>query len=140
MWHLEKFQTVSPLACLSRNGERSKGEIYRSYLLLLPHPSTIGECDAWANGEVQKNFHFIFDLGICQGQGRDILEIPSAALYHGGAYSLQRGSGQPGSAARRWGVVQLVGHLTVNEDGEGSNPSAPAKFPLESLRIFRRLF
>jgi hypothetical protein len=24
-------------------------------------------------------------------------------------------------------VVQLVGHLTVNEDGEGSNPSAPAK-------------
>ncbi len=30
----------------------------------------------------------------------------------------------------RWGVVQLVGHLTVNEDGEGSNPSAPANFPL----------
>jgi hypothetical protein len=26
-----------------------------------------------------------------------------------------------------WGVVQPVGHLTVNEDGEGSNPSAPAK-------------
>jgi hypothetical protein len=25
-------------------------------------------------------------------------------------------------------VVQLVGHLTVNEDGEGSNPSAPASF------------
>src|SRR6266480_225387 len=33
----------------------------------------------------------------------------------------------PGGRAR-WGVVQLVGHLTVNEDGEGSNPSAPAKF------------
>jgi hypothetical protein len=32
----------------------------------------------------------------------------------------QRGQGS------RWGVVQLVGHLTVNEDGEGSNPSAPA--------------
>jgi hypothetical protein len=31
---------------------------------------------------------------------------------------------------KNWGVVQLVGHLTVNEDGEGSNPSAPAKFPL----------
>ena len=30
-------------------------------------------------------------------------------------------------AIARWGVVQLVGHLTVNEDGEGSNPSAPAK-------------
>ena len=38
----------------------------------------------------------------------------------------------PGGRAR-WGVVQLVGHLTVNEDGEGSNPSAPANFPLESL-------
>jgi hypothetical protein len=33
-----------------------------------------------------------------------------------------------GSAKRRWGVVQPVGHLTVNEDGEGSNPSAPANF------------
>jgi hypothetical protein len=31
---------------------------------------------------------------------------------------------------KKWGVVQLVGHLTVNEDGEGSNPSAPAKFPV----------
>jgi hypothetical protein len=33
-----------------------------------------------------------------------------------------------------WGVVQLVGHLTVNEDGEGSNPSAPAKI----FRTFAR--
>lgn len=33
--------------------------------------------------------------------------------------------------AARWGVVQPVGHLTVNEDGEGSNPSAPANFPRE---------
>ena len=32
----------------------------------------------------------------------------------------------------RWGVVQLVGHLTVNEDGEGSNPSAPANFPCKT--------
>src|SRR5256886_5597740 len=45
----------------------------------------------------------------------------------------------PGGRAR-WGVVQLVGHLTVNEDGEGSNPSAPAKFlPIQrdkkSLRL-----
>jgi hypothetical protein len=32
----------------------------------------------------------------------------------------------PLPAIARWGVVQLVGHLTVNEDGEGSNPSAPA--------------
>src|SRR5208337_349868 len=38
----------------------------------------------------------------------------------------------PGAAIeRRWGVVQLVGHLTVNEDGEGSNPSAPANFPFK---------
>ena len=38
----------------------------------------------------------------------------------------------PGTATeRRWGVVQPVGHLTVNEDGEGSNPSAPARFPNE---------
>ena len=29
-----------------------------------------------------------------------------------------------------WGVVQLVGHLTVNEDGVGSSPTAPAKSPL----------
>jgi hypothetical protein len=28
----------------------------------------------------------------------------------------------------RWGVVQSVGHLTVNEDGGGSNPPAPAIF------------
>jgi hypothetical protein len=32
-------------------------------------------------------------------------------------------------------VVQLVGHLTVNEDGEGSNPSAPANFPRENDRL-----
>ena len=28
-----------------------------------------------------------------------------------------------------WGVVQSVGHLTVNEDGGGSSPPAPAKPP-----------
>src|SRR5436190_22807906 len=43
----------------------------------------------------------------------------------------------PGGRAR-WGVVQLVGHLTVNEDGEGSNPSAPAKFPPVQRDIPRR--
>ena len=40
----------------------------------------------------------------------------------------------------RWGVVQLVGHLTVNEDGEGSNPSAPAKFFLRTLMLPERAF
>ena len=42
----------------------------------------------------------------------------------------------PGGRAR-WGVVQLVGHLTVNEDGEGSNPSAPAKFSTHPTRYFQ---
>jgi hypothetical protein len=32
-------------------------------------------------------------------------------------------------------VVQLVGHLTVNEDGEGSNPSAPANSLLQNLTM-----
>ncbi len=48
--------------------------------------------------------------------------------------TLMRGSRPAGVVARRWGVVQLVGHLTVNEDGEGSNPSAPAKFSSRKSR------
>ena len=40
---------------------------------------------------------------------------------------------RPPCGRARWGVVQLVGHLTVNEDGEGSNPSAPAKFSATTL-------
>src|ERR1700719_2186291 len=40
---------------------------------------------------------------------------------------------------KKWGVVQLVGHLTVNEDGEGSNPSAPANFlNAKNSTLFRR--
>jgi hypothetical protein len=54
-------------------------------------------------------------------------------FFCGGAYLYLRGPGQAGPGDTRWGVVQLVGHLTVNEDGEGSNPSAPANFP--PLRI-----
>jgi hypothetical protein len=38
---------------------------------------------------------------------------------------------------KKWGVVQLVGHLTVNEDGEGSNPSAPAKFAVLDSGFFQ---
>ena len=38
---------------------------------------------------------------------------------------------RPPAAGPCWGVVQPVGHLTVNEDGEGSNPSAPANFSLD---------
>ena len=42
---------------------------------------------------------------------------------------------KPGAKTACWGVVQLVGHLTVNEDGEGSNPSAPANFPSRNVGI-----
>ena len=58
--------------------------------------------------------------------GRGNLELPSAALFAAEPTLFRTGLTSRGSAARRWGVVQLVGHLTVNEDGEGSNPSAPA--------------
>ena len=45
--------------------------------------------------------------------------------------------GQKQVAEYHWGVVQPVGHLTVNEDGEGSNPSAPANSIESALFIFR---
>ena len=53
----------------------------------------------------------------------------------GGAYPICtcRTPGLAGAGNARWGVFQLVGHLTVNEDGEGSNPSAPAKFSAPRL-------
>src|SRR4029077_18281638 len=35
-----------------------------------------------------------------------------------------------------WGVVQPVGHHTVNVDGEGSNPSAPANSPSSTKYCF----
>src|ERR1700736_4088071 len=46
----------------------------------------------------------------------------------GGAYLVCSSVCRPNC---RWGVVQPVGHHTVNVDGEGSNPSAPAKFSAE---------
>src|ERR1700722_6704154 len=57
----------------------------------------------------------------------------SLLALHAGKGSLPGGlqSGLPG----RWGVVQPVGHLTVNEDGEGSNPSAPANFFLLKMMV-----
>jgi hypothetical protein len=61
------------------------------------------------------------------GVGRAILEKPSVAPECGGAYLVCRL--QVGRKCR-WGVVQPVGHHTVNVDGEGSNPSAPANFPI----------
>ncbi len=53
-----------------------------------------------------------------QRRCRGILEAHFAVAYAcGGAYLVIC-----------WGVVQPVGHLTVNEDGGGSNPPAPANF------------
>ena len=100
------FKQYSRLLISTHNDERGGGEIdpIRPYFLLRPHSPTITECDARANGEVQTIFHNIFDRGIREGQGRGILEVPSAALYCGGAYSLPRGSRQPGPphAAGAW--------------------------------------
>ena len=62
--------------------------------------------------------------------GRAILEKPSAGTRYGGAYLLSFDGGRPPQP--RWGVVQPVGHHTVNVDGEGSNPSAPANFPFRN--------
>src|SRR5260370_20930538 len=62
-----------------------------------------------------------------KGGGRVFNKIPRGSI-------LQRShplSGNPDAVRadkRRWGVVQPVGHLTVNEDGGGSNPPAPANF------------
>ncbi len=75
-------------------------------------------------------------------------EVPGApsSVCEGGAFALNqqvftrqaqtphRGSYRPrkirvnylGSFQPGWGVVQSVGHLTVNEDGVGSSPTAPA--------------
>ena len=58
----------------------------------------------------------------CAARGEAyLLRDPLVAAAQGGCRAVDE---------RRWGVVQPVGHLTVNEDGEGSNPSAPANFPL----------
>ena len=65
---------------------------------------------------------------------RVILEEPFAVSVYGEVYP----SAGPHEEARKasWGVVQSVGHLTVNEDGEGSNPSAPANPPETARFIF----
>src|SRR5208282_1920822 len=61
---------------------------------------------------------------LVDGLQHAILEFSFAA-----STAESNGSGSSRTAdKRRWGVVQPVGHLTVNEDGEGSNPSAPANF------------
>jgi hypothetical protein len=61
-------------------------------------------------------------------RGHGILEEPSAAPFCSGAHPLSENPDAVGAGERRWGVVQPVGHHTVNVDGEGSNPSAPANF------------
>jgi hypothetical protein len=63
---------------------------------------------------------------LADGPRRAILEVFANVLL---ACHLASALSEAAAANSRWGVVQPVGHLTVNEDGEGSNPSAPAKFP-----------
>jgi hypothetical protein len=59
---------------------------------------------------------FFFWKKPCGTRSRVILEALFAVDFAcGGAYPVGC-----------WGVVQSVGHLTVNEDGGGSNPPAPA--------------
>ncbi len=62
-------------------------------------------------------------------RGHGILKESLVALDAAGLSSFARPRPDP-RKERRWGVVQPVGHHTVNVDGEGSNPSAPAKIPL----------
>jgi hypothetical protein len=64
-------------------------------------------------------------------RGHGILEEPFAAPFCSGAHPLSGNPDPVGAGERRWGVVQPVGHHTVNVDGEGSNPSAPANFTLK---------
>jgi hypothetical protein len=70
-----------------------------------------------------------FRRGLKEMRTRGILEEPATALLVAEPTYKMSPAGS-GASAVRWGVVQLVGHLTVNEDGEGSNPSAPANFCL----------
>jgi hypothetical protein len=75
-----------------------------------------------------------FRRGLKEMRSRGILEETSAALL--AAEPTYVGATPAGGVEEcRWGVVQLVGHLTVNEDGEGSNPSAPANFFFQKYGI-----
>ena len=92
--------------------------------------------DLWMrNAGIRVNF-FVSSWVVEVLPGRAILEKPSAGARYGGAYLLSFDGGRP--LQPRWGVVQPVGHHTVNVDGEGSNPSAPAKFSLIVLPSWPR--
>ncbi len=97
----------------------------RSYFPLHPHLPTVTKSDAGAKGEVETFLQCIFD-GHWPRAGSWYLRGILRRSFCGGAYSIPRAPAGRGPW-HAWGVVQLVGHLTVNEDGEGSNPSAPAK-------------
>jgi hypothetical protein len=65
-----------------------------------------------------RRIQIFFGKALCGTRSRVILEALFAVDFAcGGAYPVGC-----------WGVVQSVGHLTVNEDGGGSNPPAPANF------------
>jgi hypothetical protein len=89
-----------------------------------------------AGGAYRRQKGTVFFLeGHCRAMGSCYLRKTRRRAALGEAYLFLRDriavSARGGCRAgdeRRWGVVQPVGHLTVNEDGEGSNPSAPANF------------
>jgi hypothetical protein len=87
--------------------------------------------------------HFL-TRGICRTLGSCYLRGNLRRIARGGVYPLRAvrvifRSGRRSGTRTSWGVVQSVGHLTVNEDGEGSNPSAPAKiFPSKTDGIGNR--
>ena len=82
----------------------------------------MSRCTRALNGEIN-----LCGRGAWEMRGRGILEEPRAAPFCSGAHPLSGNPDAVGAGERRWGVVQPVGHHTVNVDGEGSNPSAPAK-------------
>ena len=80
----------------------------------------MSRCTGALNGQI--NF---WGRGAGGMRGRGILEEPPPLYFRRSLPSSV--PPRPGRGAeRRWGVVQSVGHRTVNADGEGSNPSAPA--------------
>jgi hypothetical protein len=107
---------------------RPANQIARHFVVF--RPSSFGctsflmsRCTRALNGQV--NF---CGRGAWKMRGHGILEETPAAPFCSGAHLISGNPDAVGVDKRRWGVVQPVGHHTVNVDGEGSNPSAPANF------------
>src|SRR5271163_5094423 len=92
---------------------RDATEITRDYVLFWKSPRPGDSCASCAI-----NIYYIWTALI------QLLLIAGPMLFCVGVAASAAAkftcSGPPGAdATLRWGVVQLVGHLTVNEDGEG---------------------